>query len=78
MRHSTPQFYPDPYSNGQATVARIRMDLSMEAMGKAAPDAFDTGYQNPLWRAAKRRIFYNNRADYERAKAILTELGELR
>ena len=77
MKHATPQFYPDPYNNGQAVVARIRMELSMEAMGKAAPDAFDRGYQNPLWRAAKRRLFYSNRADYERAKAILTELGEL-
>lgn len=77
MRHTTPQFYPDPYNNGQANVARIRMALSMKEMAKAAPDAFDTGYQNPLWRAAKRRMFASNRADYERAKAILTELGEL-
>ncbi|WP_299949101.1 hypothetical protein [uncultured Ruegeria sp.] len=76
MRHDTPQFYPDPYGNGQANVARIRMDISTEAMGKAAPDAFSTGYVNPLWRAAQRRIFKRNRADYERAKAILEEIGQ--
>ncbi|WP_420584918.1 hypothetical protein [Ruegeria sp.] len=77
MKHSIPQHYPDPYGNGQAVVARIHLNLSEQGMAKAAPDAFDTGYQNPLWRAAKRRIFYTNRSDYERAKAILSDLNAL-
>ena len=77
MKHTTPQHYPDPYENGQAVVARIRLELAKKGMSRAAPDAFDIGYQNPLWRAAKRRLFYASRADYERAKAVLIELGEI-
>lgn len=74
MKHATPQYYPDPYNNGQAVVARIRLELSEKGMADAAPDAFTPAYVNPLWRAAKRRLFYSNRADYERAKAVLQEL----
>lgn len=71
-----PEFYPDPLKNGQAAVARIRLDISEKAMAKAAHDAFSTAYVNPDWRAMQRRIFTENRRDYERAKSVLEFLGQ--
>lgn len=74
MKHETPQFFPDEHGIGQKRIAEIRAELAMQEMGNAAPDAFDVGRVNEEWRAMKRRIFYRNRAEYERAKAILEVL----
>ena len=66
---------PDEYGIGQEKVARIRMEVSMKCMGEVVFDAFTPNYRDPEWRAMSRRIYYKNRAEYDRAKAILEALS---
>ena len=47
---------------------KVQMEVAMNGMAEAAPDAFSTGYINPEWRAMKRRLFMYFREMYETAK----------
>lgn len=70
-----PAPFPDDFGIGQEKVARIRMDVSMKCMGEVVYDAFTPCYRDPEWRAMSRRIFYENRAEYDRAKEILEAIN---
>lgn len=75
MKHSViPQPYDDPHGIGQRRLAEIAMELSMKEMGENWQEAFGLQYENPLWRAARRRIFYRAREAHDRAKSILLSL----
>ncbi len=74
MKHNLPQFFSDSYEIGQKKVAQIHFDLASEQMAEAAPEAFSTGYENPDWRAMRRRQFQRGWSEYQRAKSILEAL----
>lgn len=47
------------------------MKRAQEGMGRYVVSAFGRQYENPLWRASRRRLFYMERRAYEEAKARL-------
>lgn len=63
--------FDDPFAIGQIARARITRDIAEAGMAEHAPDAFSTGYMPEAWRAMKRRLFAQFRADYERATDFL-------
>ena len=69
-----PEPFTDEFNLGQEAVARLRLESAEKGMADNHFDAFTTGYVNPIYRAAKRRIFGWYRSDYERAKAVLEVL----
>jgi hypothetical protein len=70
MKHAVIPTLPDDFGIGQAAVARIQMEVAMDAMGQAACNAFSTSYVPDLVRAAARESFATFRAQYERAKTV--------
>lgn len=74
MRHATfPQLYETRVS--QEWAANYHLETAAKGMAQSYFDAFTMSYQNPEWRAMKRRMFAGHRKDHDRAKAVLEYLG---
>lgn len=47
------------------------MSAAQREMGNYFLSAFGPQYENPLWRASQRRLFYMSRDRYEEAKKVM-------
>ena len=63
--------YPDAYGIGQRSIARINIDVARKGLAEADSYLLSTSYQPeqtlPMWV----RIYRADRADYDRALAVL-------
>ena len=65
--------FTDTFNIGQRRVAQIRRDMAVKEMADTHLEAFGLQYENPEWRAMRRRQFQAARAEHDRALAVLAE-----
>ena len=65
------RLYPDMFNIGQAECARIHLRIAEDGLRRASARLLSTEYEPPITMPMWCRMFARDRADYDRARAVL-------